>query len=112
MESESSKVAIAEGIPPIPAKLLDKVCHWEFVDLPLLLGQKAKDTPSPQDGRVVLFQLLEQVQRCQRQIVDIFTRTKALLVYMASAPATSSREVVGPNSPSLSYLKIWEHPAA
>lgn len=28
---------LAEGIPPIPVKWLDKVRRWEFMDLALLL---------------------------------------------------------------------------
>lgn len=99
--AKTPSVLIAEGIPPVPGKLLDKVRRWEFVDLAALLdgaGQKVEDIPTLQDGRVVLIQSVEQAQRRRKQISDIFMWSKAFAVYMAalaSAPDTSSKEVVG-----------------
>ena len=98
--SKGSSVVVAEGIPPIPTKLLEKVRRWEFVDLALLLdgpGQR-EDLPTLHDGRVVLIQSVEQAQRRKRQISDVFDWTKAFAVYMAalaSASTTSMEEVVG-----------------
>ena len=73
---KSSAVVVAEGIPPVPVKLLEKIRRWEFIDLALLVGEerrKTEDIPMVQDGRVVLFQLVEQAQRQRRQITDINT---------------------------------------
>lgn len=91
---------VAEGIPPIPLRLVEKIRRWEFVDLATLLNDslhKADDTTAHQQGQV-LVQTLEQAQRRRRQIVDIFTWVRAFSIYtaaLASAEATSKEEVVG-----------------
>ena len=101
-QEKSSAVVVAEGIPPVATKLLEKIRRWEFIDLALLIseagGQRSDDIPSLQDGRVVLIQSVEQAQRRKRQISDINMWTRAFAVYMASlasAVTTTMEQMVG-----------------
>ena len=99
--SLSPSVVVAEGMPPIASKLLDRIRRWEFIDLALLLneaGQKSDEIPHSHDGRVVLVQSVEQAQHRRKQIGDIYAWTQAFAVYMAalaSASTTTMEEVVG-----------------
>ena len=99
--AKPQSVVVAEGIPPIPGKLLEKIRRWEFIDLATLLNDpshKAEDIAVQQQGQVVLFQTLEQAQRRRKQIQDISSWIQAFAIYMAalaSAEATSKEETVG-----------------
>ena len=99
--SKPPSVVVAEGIPPIPTKLLDKIRKWEFVDLALLLDESSHrkdEVPFSHDGRIILIQSVEQAQKRRKQIVDIHAWTEAFAVYMAalaSHSATTPDEVVG-----------------
>lgn len=98
---KTAATVVAEGIPPIPTKLLEKVRRWEFIDLALLVtesGLKSEDFPASQDGRVILIQSVEQAQKRKKQIADVLTWSRAFAVLMAglaSAPATTMEEMVG-----------------
>ena len=100
-EVKTTSTIVAEGIPPIATKLLERIRKWEFIDLALLIGdpnRKVDEVPYLNEGKVVLFQLLEQAQPRKRQIVDIQLWTQAFTVFMAamaSASSTSKEEVVG-----------------
>ena len=71
------------------------------MDLALLVGessQKAEEIPSLHEGKVIVFQSLEQAQRRKKQIVDIQTWSQAFAVFvaaLASASSTTKDEVVG-----------------
>ena len=99
--SKPPSVVVAEGIPPIPTKLLDKIRKWEFVDLVLLLDESSHhkdEVPFSHDGRIILIQSVEQAQKRRKQIVDIHAWTEAFAVYMAalaSHNATTPDKVVG-----------------
>ena len=92
---------VAEGIPLIPVKILERIRRWEFVDLATLLNDptlKAEDMAVQQQGQVVLFQSLEQAHKCRKQIQDISTWIQAFALYMAalaSDESTSKEETVG-----------------
>ena len=98
-------VLVAEGLPPISTKLLDKIRRWEFVDLSLLLhdpSSKAEELLWQQKGQVMIVQSIEQAQRRCKQITDIFSWTKAFAIYCAalsSAEETTKEESVG----------LWSH---
>ena len=38
---------VAEGIPPIPTKLLEKIRCWEFIDLSMLSGEQIQCSDDP-----------------------------------------------------------------
>lgn len=99
-------ILIAEGLPPIQTKLLEKIRRWEFVDLALLLHDSTSRSDEfllQQRGeRVVLVQSVEQAQRRRRQIGDILSWTKAFSIYgaaLSSDEGTSKEEIVG----------LWAH---
>lgn len=97
----TSSDIVAEGIPPVPVKLLEKIRKWEFVDLSLLLvesGTKSEEVPLHHDNRVLLFQSVDQAQKRRKQIVDIHSWTQAFATYMAalaSHSSTTMEEVLG-----------------
>ena len=99
--TSNPSVVVAEGMPPIASKLLDRIRRWEFIDLALLLnevGQKSDEIPHSHDGRVVLILSVEQAQCCKKQIGDHYAWTQAFAVYMAalaSVSTTTMEEVVG-----------------
>ena len=99
-------VLIAEGLPPIPLKLFEKIKRWEFVDLSLLLhdsSSRAEELLLQQRGeKVMIVQSVEQAQRRRKQITDIFSWSKAFSIYCAalcSDEAISKEESVG----------LWAH---
>lgn len=98
---KTTSAIIAEGMPPIASRLLERIRKWEYIDLALLLGEsghKVEEVPFPLEGKVVLFQSLEQAQRRRRQIGDIHTWTQAFTMFtaaLASASSTTKDEVVG-----------------
>jgi len=48
----SATVVVTEGIPPVAARMIEKIRHWEFVDLALLLESADQGySPGPASGR-------------------------------------------------------------
>ena len=97
---KAASTVIAEGLPPIPVKVLDKIRRWEFIDLTLLVNDPGakSELSSLSSERVVLFQTVDQAQKRKKHISDILTWTQAFAIYMAalaSANTTSKEEVVG-----------------
>lgn len=98
---KSTSSVIAEGMPPIPQKLLDKIRRWDYIDLALLLNDpyhKVEELPIQQQGQVILFQSVEQAQKRKKQIEDISSWVQAFSVYVAalsSAETTTREEGVG-----------------
>ena len=100
VSDNKATLLVAEGLPLIAAKLVEKIQRWEFIDLSLLLhdpSSKSDELLLQQQGRVMIVQSVEQAQR-RKQITDIFAWTKAFAIYNAallSAESTSKEEVVG-----------------
>ena len=98
-------VLISEGLPPIQVKLLEKIRRWEFVDLALLLhdpSSRLEELLLQQKGEVMIVQSVEQAQKRRKQIVDIFTWSKAFAIYgaaLCSEETTTREEAVG----------LWAH---
>ena len=95
---------VAEGLPPIPTKLLEKIRRWEYVDLTLLLhDSKSEELAGYQpSNQVLVIQSVEQIQRKKKTISDLQTWIQAFSVFAAvlgSAPTTSQEETVG----------LWAH---
>ena len=96
-------VLVAEGLPPISTKFLDKIRCWDLVELllhdPLL---KAEELLWQQKGQVMIVQSIEQAQRHHKQITDIIFWTKVFAIYctaLSSAVETTKEESVG----------LWSH---
>ena len=95
---------VAEGLPPIPTKLLEKIQRWEYIDLALLL----RDTKSYElagyqpSNQVLVFQSIEQLQRKKKSITDLQSWVQTFSVYavtLGGARSISYEQSVG----------LWAH---
>ena len=94
---------IADGIPPIPTKLLEKIRRWEYIDLATLIGDQSQNRDDPVNfssngNQVVIIESLDRTPRKRKAIPDIFTWVQAYSVLMAaltSHNATTKDESVG-----------------
>ena len=97
----SSMVIVAEGIPPIQAKLVEQMRRWEYVDLAKLLGGQeivAEEATVVVDGQKLLMEVAQRGQRRQSTISNIWSWLQAYSRYMAvmlSAETTSKEEAAG-----------------
>ena len=92
---------IAEGIPPIPAKVVERIQKWEFVDLASLLS----NDQIPDDvlamvpsGQLLLVPPSDRQPKRKRTISDIHSWVQAFSIYAAvlsAADSTSEEETVG-----------------
>ena len=96
----AASTVIVEGMlpPPLSTKLLDKIPKWDYVDLTLLLDDQCskppEDYPVMGNRQIVVIEP-DRVQRCRKQISDIFTWLKAFSRYVAaltSGEATTSAQ--------------------
>ena len=61
-----TNVLVAEAIPPIPAKLVERIRGWCYVDLADLLSgvaHKQEDSLSLSEDRIILVQSVDQVRK-------------------------------------------------
>ena len=94
---------VADGIPPIPTKLLEKIRRWEYIDLATLIGDQNQGRDDPVDynangNQVVIIESLERTSRKKKAVSDIFTWVQAYSVLVAaltSDKATTKDESVG-----------------
>uniref|UniRef100_A0A1X7UL86 Uncharacterized protein n=1 Tax=Amphimedon queenslandica TaxID=400682 RepID=A0A1X7UL86_AMPQE len=70
-------VLTVKGLPPIAAKLLDRIRRRELIDLSLLLHDPASMAEKMQRGQVMIVQSIKQAQKRRWQILDIFFWTLA-----------------------------------
>ena len=97
----SSMVIVAEGIPPIQAKLVEQMQRWEYVDLAKLLGGQeivAEDATVVVDGQKLLMEVAQRGQRRQSAISNIWSWLQAYSRYtavMLSAETMSKEEAAG-----------------
>ena len=70
---------------------------WEFVDLALHPSSRYEELLLQQRGEVEIVQSVEQAQKQRKQIVDIFSWSKAFAIYRPAlcSKETMMREVVG-----------------
>ena len=100
---KQAAIVVAEGLPPVSTKLLDKIQKWEFVELASLLthdtyGQSRGDTLTiTQDGRsMVVRQQDESLGR--KKITDITTWVQAFSIYaaiLADSESSTSEQFKG-----------------
>ena len=88
-------VIVAEGIPPIQTKLIEKMHRWEYVDLSKLLGSL---DPVPDEASLVIEgqQLrMEVPQRNQRRQMNTWLEAYSrFMAVVLSAYGTSKEEAV------------------
>ena len=61
-------VVITEGIPPIPVRVLEKICKWEYIDLGSLLEQQdgpAQNITVSQSGQLVVTESTQASRRAK-----------------------------------------------
>ena len=80
-------LASLPDIPPLSAKLVEKILAWEYTDLSELLPDQLHSFDSPtssQDAKVVLLpqQTWETQRRKRRQIIDIMSWIQVYSTYM------------------------------
>ena len=99
--SKPTAVVITEGIPPIPARVLDRICKWEYIDLASLLEQQqdgaSQNITVSQSGQLVVLDA-GVVTRRSKPINDILTWLHVFSIYMAalvSSNSTSKEEAAG-----------------
>lgn len=93
---------LVEGIPPIPARMVERIRSWQYVDLAELLvdptAKSEETTWAAAAGQVVLVQSMDQLKKRRRQITDIASWIQAFSVYvaaLATAESTSKEELAG-----------------
>ena len=95
-----STAVIAEGLPPIASKLLERIRKWDYIDLADLLSDSAgkqPDIPSTSQGQVILVQSIDQVRK-KKHISDIESWLQAFAIYAAALsadPSTMKEETTG-----------------
>ena len=98
MHTPSTLAVVAEGIPPVSCKLVDKIRKWEYIDLSTLL----EDYPSSDQVTLINGQLVvassSQKRRESKAISDIVSWLQAFSIFTAvlvSSDATSKEEAAG-----------------
>ena len=98
---KADSVLVVEGIPQIPAKLVERIRGWCYVDLADLLSgvaHKQEDSLSLSEDRIILVQSVDQVRKKSKRIGDIATWSQAyaiLVAVLVSAEATTKEEAAG-----------------
>ena len=108
----TSSIIVADGIPPIPLKISEKIRRWEFVDLASLL---ANDTPSDcvttvvVNGQSLTVPSSVNPTKKRRISLDIHSWSQAFSLYAAvlmSADSTTKAESAGLMAHMFSVLQI------
>ena len=93
---------IADGIPPIPTTLLEKIRRWEYIDLATLTGEQIQNRDDPVNfgfsGNQVLIESIDRTPKKRKAVSDIFTWIQAysiLMVALTSDKITNKDESVG-----------------
>ena len=83
--SHSEKVLIAQGLPAIPKKLLQKMHNWEFIELGQLLPQSSShDAAAGDTQRFALFPGFELVRANKKVITNVVDWVKCFSIYIAA----------------------------
>ena len=103
---QSTLLVLTEGLPPISAKLLEKIQRWEFIDLSSLLSgepsaSKSETVTLSHEGQQIFVvdpQSQLQPSRRKKQIVDFPTWDLAFSIYaagLAAVNSTTKEQVMG-----------------
>ena len=98
----SSSVVVAEGIPPLPQKTVDKIRKWEYVDLATLLSNKPP-TGEPSmitvNGQTLIVNPPDNQSKKRKVMLDLHSWMQAYSAYAAAL--TSAEETTKPESAGL-----------
>ena len=92
---------VADGLPPIPTKLLEKIQRWEYIDLSMLLDgaqQEQTNFSVSHDGKLLIMGPTDRTQTKRKVISDLRTWLQAysrMMAALVSAPSTTKEESVG-----------------
>ena len=94
---KASTSVVAEGIPPLPSKLIERIQRWEFIDLASLLSsdQPPDDVMTMAPSGQLLLVASERQPRQKRTILDVHSWAQAFSIYAAvlsTADSTSKEE--------------------
>ena len=89
----STGVYIGEGLPPVPLKLAEKICGWEYTDMSELqpkfwvsLGSSQQEGDPPGQPRTP--------GRLQRKVTDIATWVQCFATYVGVLAGTSPEAIL------------------
>lgn len=93
-EAKPARFLVAKGLPTLPTKLVEKAWALQYIDMEeflpaprsIRMAEQAKLTPTLQEslvGAFSQFQALQQQQRHQRRVLDVFTWTRCFTLYLA-----------------------------
>ena len=97
---------LAEGIPPILTRLLERISKWEHVDSSDILTEiqhKTEDSQfslSSSQSQIILVQSADQFKKKKKQITDMESWLQAFSVFAAALASDSS-------SKPRAWLVIW-----
>ena len=98
----SSSVVVAESIPPLPQKTVDKIRKWEYVDLATLLSNEPP-TGEPSmitvNGQTLIVNPPDRQSKKPKVTLDLHSWMQAYSAYAAAL--TSAEETTKPESAGL-----------
>ena len=111
-QPSTPSVLVADGIPPIPSKVLEKIRRWEYIDLASLLTD---DTPGDSfttvvvNGQTLVVSPSANPSKKRKIALDIQSWSQAYSMYAAaliSADSTSKSESAGLLAHIFSVLQL------
>jgi len=97
LPSKAATVVVAEGIPPVSCRLVEKIRKWEYVNLMDLLKDPSTEHLVLVNGQLMAMRT-NQRPRSSKAIPDIFSWLQAFSVFMAillSSEDTTKEEAAG-----------------
>ena len=115
-QPSTSSVLVADGIPPIPSKVLEKIRRWEYIDLATLLANDTPDDSSSTvvfNGQVLVVSPSTNPTKKRKIALDIQSWSQAYSMYAAaliSADSTTKPESASLLSPHVQCTAAGERP--
>ena len=96
VQSTATLVVVAEGIPPVSCKLVDKIKKWEYIDLATLLDDHStSDQVALLNGQLTVVSSNSQRRRQANAISDVLTWLQAFTAILVSSDSTTKEEAAG-----------------
>ena len=93
-----STAVLADRIPPISSRLLEKVRKWEYIDLSDILTETQHKAETENHLSLASAQSSDQLRRKRKQVMDIESWLQAFAIYavaLASNKSTIKEETTG-----------------
>ena len=97
LPSKATSAVVAEGVPPVSCRLVERIRKWEYVNLMDLLKDPTTDHLVLVNGQLVAMRT-DQRPRSSKAITDIFTWLQAFSVFktvLLSSEDTTKEEAAG-----------------